>query len=279
MRPIGVVASNMGQALWTGIVSRERAKKVAERLMQPDMYSGWGIRTLSEEERRYNPVGYHLGTVWPHDNSIIAAGFRRYGLDEAARQVMKGIFEAATYFSHYRLPELFSGFSRQDYEVPVAYPVACHPQAWAAGSVPFMVETLLGLVPDAFEKRLRIVRPTLPDFVHDLELRDLRVGRRPRRPAFRADGGDARRRRRAEDRGRSRGAGAAGDAGDKERARSGGSERLERVSEASLWQPGARVNKPAAVGSWSACLKPRYRQPGARVNKSRYQATTAHRSR
>ncbi len=176
MRPIGVVASNMGQALWTGIVSEERAKKVAERLMQPDMYSGWGIRTLSEAARRYNPVGYHLGTVWPHDNSIIVAGFRRYGLDEAARGVMKGVCEAATYFSHYRLPELFSGFSRQDYEVPVAYPVACHPQAWAAGSVPFLVETLLGLVPDAFEKRLRVVRPTLPDFVHDLEVRDLRVG-------------------------------------------------------------------------------------------------------
>ncbi len=176
LRPIAVVASNMGQALWTGIVSRERAKKVAERLMQPDMYSGWGIRTLSEKERRYNPVGYHLGTVWPHDNSIIAAGFRRYGLDQAARQVMKGIFEAATYFDNYRLPELFSGFSRQDYEVPVQYPVACHPQAWAAGSVPYLVETLLGLVPDAFERRLRIVRPTLPDFVHDLELHDLRVG-------------------------------------------------------------------------------------------------------
>jgi len=89
---------------------------------------------------------------------------------------MKGIYEAATYFPNYRLPELFSGFSRQDYEVPVNYPVACHPQAWAAGSIPFMVETALGLVPDAFGKRLRIVRPILPDFVHHLELRGLRVG-------------------------------------------------------------------------------------------------------
>ena len=175
-RPVAVVASNSGQALWTGIVDREKAAKTAERLMQPDIYSGWGIRTLSEKERRYNPVGYHLGTVWPHDNSIIAAGFRRYGLDQAARQVMKGIFEAATYFPNYRLPELFSGFSRQDYEVPVHYPVACHPQAWAAGAIPFMLETALGLVPDAFNKRLRIVRPSLPDFVHHLELRGLRVG-------------------------------------------------------------------------------------------------------
>ena len=175
-RPVAVIASNPGQALWTGIADREKASKTAERLMQSDIYSGWGIRTLSEKERRYNPVGYHLGTVWPHDNSIIAAGFRRYGLDQAARQVMKGIFEAATYFPNYRLPELFSGFSRQDYEVPVRYPVACHPQAWAAGAVPFMVETALGLVPDAFSKRLRIVRPSLPDFVHHLELRGLRVG-------------------------------------------------------------------------------------------------------
>jgi glycogen debranching enzyme len=175
-RPVAVVASNPGQALWTGIVDRDKAAKTVERLMQPDIYSGWGIRTLSEKEKRYNPVGYHLGTVWPHDNSIIAAGFRRYGFDQAARQVMKGIFEAATYFPNYRLPELFSGFSREDYEVPVHYPVACHPQAWAAGAVPFMVETALGLVPDAFNKRLRIVRPSMPDFVHHLELRGLRVG-------------------------------------------------------------------------------------------------------
>lgn len=175
-RPVAVVASNPGQALWAGIVDRDKAAKTVERLMQPDAYSGWGIRTLSEKEKRYNPVGYHLGTVWPHDNSIIAAGFRRYGFDEAARQVMKGIFEAATYFPNYRLPELFAGFSRDDYEVPVHYPVACHPQAWAAGAVPFMVETALGLVPDAFRKRLRIVRPSLPDFVHDLVLRGLRVG-------------------------------------------------------------------------------------------------------
>ena len=175
-RPLPVVASNPGQALWTGIVDQEKAAKTADRLMQPDMFSGWGVRTLSEKEKRFNPVGYHLGTVWPHDNSIIAAGFRRYGFDKAARQVMKGIYEAATYFPNYRLPELFSGFSRQDYEVPVNYPVACHPQAWAAGSIPFMVETALGLVPDAFNKRLRIVRPILPDFVHHLELRGLRVG-------------------------------------------------------------------------------------------------------
>ena len=175
-KPIGVIASNPGQALWTNIADPEKAAKTIERLMQPDLFSGWGIRTLSEKEKRYNPVGYHVGTVWPHDNSIIAAGFRRYGFDKQAQRVMKGIYEAATYFPNYRLPELFAGFSREDYEVPVNYPVACHPQAWAAGAVPFMVETALGLAPDAFERRLRIVHPSMPDFVHHLELRGLRVG-------------------------------------------------------------------------------------------------------
>lgn len=175
-RPIGVIASNPGQALWAGIVDNDKAAKTVKRLMQPDVYSGWGIRTLSEKEKRFNPVGYHLGTVWPHDNSLIAAGFRRYGFDKEAQQVMKGIFEAATYFPDYRLPELFAGFSRQEYEVPVGYPVACHPQAWAAGLIPFMLQQMLGLVPDAFEKRLRVVRPSLPDFVHNLELRGLDVG-------------------------------------------------------------------------------------------------------
>jgi glycogen debranching enzyme len=175
-RPDAVVASNAGQVLWSGIADPEKARRTAERLMAPDMFSGWGIRTLSEKERRYNPVGYHVGTVWPHDNSMIAAGFRRYRLDHEARRVMVGIMEAATYFDNYRLPELFAGFSRDDYEVPVHYPVACHPQAWAAGSIPYMVETALGLVPEAFERRLRIVRPILPDFVRRVELHGLRVG-------------------------------------------------------------------------------------------------------
>jgi glycogen debranching enzyme len=148
-RPAAVVSSNAGQVLWSGIADAEKGRRTAERLLAADMFSGWGIRTLSEKERRYNPVGYHLGTVWPHDNSLIAAGFRRYGLDREARRVVAGIIEAATYFDNYRLPELFAGFSRDDYEVPVHYPVACHPQAWAAGSIPYMLESALGLVPEA----------------------------------------------------------------------------------------------------------------------------------
>jgi glycogen debranching enzyme len=162
--------------LWTGIVADHRAQRIAERLMADDMFSGWGVRTLSSRERRYNPIGYHLGTVWPHDNSLILAGFRAHGLDAAALKVFGGITQAAMHFHGYRLPEVFAGFQRRDFGVPVHYPVACHPQAWAAGAVPFILERLLGLEPEAFDNRLRVVRPVLPDDVTWLELMGLRVG-------------------------------------------------------------------------------------------------------
>src|SRR6185437_1684906 len=145
-------------------------------LIAEDMFSGWGIRTLSNKERRANPIGYHLGTVWPHDNSVIAAGFHRYGFDREALRVLDGILQAARYFEHYRLPEVFGGFSRKQFSVPVRYPIACHPQAWAAGSVPFLLASLLGLVPDAFNCRLRVIRPVLPDNVGELEFRRIKVG-------------------------------------------------------------------------------------------------------
>jgi glycogen debranching enzyme len=144
--------------------------------MGPDMFSGWGIRTLSTRERRHNPLGYHLGTIWPHDNDLIAAGFRRYGLDDAALRLCTAILDAAMHFDEFRLPEAFAGYQREAYGGPVRYPVACHPQAWAAGTPPHMLQTLLGLEPDALSRRLRIVRPILPDFIDRLELRQLRVG-------------------------------------------------------------------------------------------------------
>ncbi|MGE5262664.1 MAG: glycogen debranching N-terminal domain-containing protein [Acidobacteriota bacterium] len=174
--PAAVVASNPGHALWTGIVDEDKIDHTVKRLMRPDMFTGWGIRTLSELERRYSPIGYHLGTVWPHDNSIIAAGMRRYGHDEAFGNVFQGLLATAIDFRFYRLPELFAGFSKSDYDSPVRYPVACHPQAWAAGVFPFLFENLLGLVPEAFEKRLRIVRPILPDLMDHVEVRRLKVG-------------------------------------------------------------------------------------------------------
>lgn len=175
-RPCRVLSSNAGQALWTGIVDESKAGRVVERLMKPDMFSGWGIRTLSYKERRYNPMGYHLGTVWPHDNSLIAAGFRRYGFDAEAGRIFVGLLEAAMEFEDQQLPELFTGFAREEYGVPVRYPVACHPQAWAAGSIPYLVETSLGLVPDGFANRLRVVKPHLPEFINHLEIRHIRVG-------------------------------------------------------------------------------------------------------
>ncbi len=176
-KPCAVVSSNPGQALWTGIVDEDKAKQTVEKLMAEDMFGGWGIRTLARGAARYNPLGYHLGTVWPHDNSLIAAGLRRYGFDDAFQRVFQGILSTAMYYAEYRLPELFAGFAQDDYSIPVRYPVACHPQAWSAGAVPFLMERELGLEPDAFAQRLNIIRPLLPEYMHQLEVKQLRVGK------------------------------------------------------------------------------------------------------
>ena len=175
-QPLRVVSSNAGHALWCGIAEPARAARVADRLMAEDMFSGWGVRTLSEQCAAYNPIGYHLGTVWPHDNALVAAGLKRYGFADQARRIFEGIADAAAEFEHHRLPELWTGFSRARYAMPIRYPVACHPQAWAAGSLPFLVRHLLGVQPEAPEGRLRILRPTLPAPVGWLEVRGVRVG-------------------------------------------------------------------------------------------------------
>jgi glycogen debranching enzyme len=189
-RPTSVIASNPGQALWTGIVDADKALKVVGRLLADDLFSGWGVRTLSARERRFNPIGYHLGTVWPHDNAMIAAGLRRYGALDAREKVFTGITDAAAHFHSFRLPEVFAGFRREDFGVPVRYPVACHPQAWAAGAVPFLLESMLGLEPDGFECRLRVVRPVLPRRVEWLELHRLRVGEAQADLRFQRTGAD-----------------------------------------------------------------------------------------
>jgi glycogen debranching enzyme len=175
-RPVEVLSSNAGHALWAGIADEEKAKRTASSLMTGEMFNGWGVRTLSAGEVYYNPLGYHLGTVWPHDNSIIAAGFKRYGADAEAMRIFMGLLQATIYFDARRLPELFGGFHRDDYGVPVPYPVACQPQAWAAGTIPYLVTTLLGLEPEGHENRLRVVRPALPDFVNRVEIRRLGIG-------------------------------------------------------------------------------------------------------
>jgi glycogen debranching enzyme len=170
------IASNAGQALWGGIATNDKALAVARRLMEPDMFSGWGIRTLSVASPRFNPQGYHVGTVWPHDNSIIAMGFKRYGFEVELNRLVTGLFDAAKAFPYYRLPELFGGMARSAHHSPVPYPVACRPQAWAAGAFPLMTQAILGLCPDAPNGRLRIVRPIVPDWLRQVRVRGLRVG-------------------------------------------------------------------------------------------------------
>jgi glycogen debranching enzyme len=170
------ISSNAGQALWGGIASRARAGKVVKRLMEDDMFSGWGIRTLSATSKRYNPLGYHMGTVWPHDNSLIAMGFKRYGFEDELNEVATALFDAARAFPYYRLPELFGGDERSVHQAPVPYPVACRPQAWAAGSIPMMTQAILGLCPDAPARKLTIVRPHLPYWLESVRVNALRVG-------------------------------------------------------------------------------------------------------
>jgi glycogen debranching enzyme len=172
-----VVSSNAGQVLWGGLASASRARQVAARLTAEDTFSGWGIRTLASTARAYNPMSYHLGSVWPHDNALVLAGFRRYGHDGLALRVFEGLFQAATKFRSFRLPELFCGFPREaSAYAPVRYPVACSPQAWAAGALPHALWSLLGLSPDASARHLTISRPCLPTWLPDVSLHGLRVG-------------------------------------------------------------------------------------------------------
>jgi glycogen debranching enzyme len=170
-----VGTSNAGQVLWSGIASDEHASAVRDRLLQDDLYAGWGIRTLSARAKAFNPIGYHLGTVWPHDNGLIAEGFRHYGFDDATDRLATALVETSTDFPQQRLPECFAGYARDDFGIPVRYPVACHPQAWAAGAIPHVMTSFLGLMPAGFERRLLVQRPRLPGFMRHLELRGLAV--------------------------------------------------------------------------------------------------------
>jgi glycogen debranching enzyme len=175
-RRADAIASNAGHCLWSGIVAPDRARRVVDRLMAPDMFSGWGIRTYASGQPGYNPIGYHAGTVWPHDVSLIAAGFKRYGRHEEANRLVGRIFEAAQHFDDFRLPELFCGFDRDHSPVPVPYPVACSPQAWAAGSLFLFLETMLGLRPHADRRELELERPELPEWLQKVTISNLRVG-------------------------------------------------------------------------------------------------------
>lgn len=176
-RPIESVASNAGHCLASGIVPPERAARVVERLMAPDMWSGWGIRTLSSDHAAYNPFSYHTGTVWPHDNALISGGFRRYGHDAEAAKVARGLFEASERFQANRLPELFAGLPRDEGSFPVQYLGANVPQAWAAGSIFRLIAVLCGMhaTTDLTGSRL-YVDPALPDWLSEVTIRNLRAG-------------------------------------------------------------------------------------------------------
>jgi glycogen debranching enzyme len=175
-RPVATVSTNPAHCLWSGIVDQGRAAELVSRLMQNDVFSGWGLRTLANGSPRYNPIGYHVGSVWPHDNSIAAMGFKMYGFEDELNELATALFDATTSFPYFRLPELFGGESRSAHNAPVPYPVACRPQSWAAGAFPFITQAMLGIKAEAPERRLRIVNPRLPYWLNSVHVRGLRVG-------------------------------------------------------------------------------------------------------
>jgi glycogen debranching enzyme len=175
-QPCRVLSSNAGQCLLTGIASAPRAASVAAQLMQPASFSGWGIRTVPASERRYNPMSYHNGSVWPHDNALIAQGMARYGLKEPALRVLTGLFDATLFLDLHRLPELFCGFPRRPGEGPTLYPVACAPQAWSAAAVFLLLEAALGVRICAVERRISFTSPALPPFLSQVRISGLQIG-------------------------------------------------------------------------------------------------------
>ncbi len=168
-RKIDALTSNIGHLLWSGIAEEDKAKSCVEHLMSDALFSGWGVRTMAQGEGSYNPIGYHVGTVWPHDTSFIAWGLRRYGYRTEAARLSRGVLEAAEFF-HFRLPEAFGGYSRELTKYPVEYPTACSPQAWATGAPLLLLRALLGLESDG--KHL-IIDPALPESISRIELLDL----------------------------------------------------------------------------------------------------------
>jgi glycogen debranching enzyme len=171
-----VRTSSAGQCLFTGIVHPRRIGHLARTLIGPDSFSGWGIRTVSASEARYNPMAYHNGAVWPHDNALIAWGLARHGLGKLALQIWNGLLAAGLHFDLNRMPELFCGFSREPGEGPILYPVACAPQAWSAASVFLLLQACLGLEISAPKHQIHFHRPCLPASLKELRIHNLEVG-------------------------------------------------------------------------------------------------------
>jgi glycogen debranching enzyme len=174
-RQCRVRTSNAGHCLFTGIASRDRAERTAATLLSNDGFSGWGVRTVAATESRYNPMSYHNGSIWPHDNAMVAQGLARYGRKDMALKVLTGLYEAAMFSELNRLPELFCGFFRRSGKGPTAYPVACSPQAWAAAAAFMVLQACIGLQVDARKKQICFTRPVLPEVLSQLEIRNLRV--------------------------------------------------------------------------------------------------------
>jgi glycogen debranching enzyme len=175
-RPCRVRSSNAGHCLFTGIAHPERARRMAQTLLSHESFSEWGIRTLAASEVRYNPMSYHNGSVWPHDNALIGWGMARYGLKESVLGVMTGMFDASLFMDLHRLPELFCGFGRRPGEGPTRYPVACAPQAWSAATVFLLLQACLGLTVNVPEGHICFAYPLLPAFLREVQVRNLRVG-------------------------------------------------------------------------------------------------------
>ena len=174
--PCRVRTSNAGHALYAGIARRDRARQVASALLSPPYHSGWGVRTVAVGEPRYNPMSYHNGSIWPHDNALVGYGLGRYGFRRGAGAILEGLIGATTHMDDRRTPELFCGFRRRTGRGPTLYPAACSPQAWAAGAPFLLVESMLGVAFDHAARRIRLVRPTLPEIVGDLTVRNLALG-------------------------------------------------------------------------------------------------------
>jgi glycogen debranching enzyme len=175
-RPCAVVSSNAGQCLMSGIAAPSRAHRVAEALVAPELFTGWGVRTIRAGESRYNPMSYHNGSVWPHDTALIAAGLARYGFKDHVVQLVTGLFDASVYLDLFRLPELFCGFPRRAGEGPTRYPIACAPQAWASAAVYQLIQALLGLEIEGHRRRVVFRHPRLPESIDWLRLTNLVIG-------------------------------------------------------------------------------------------------------
>jgi glycogen debranching enzyme len=175
-RPCRVRTSNAGHCLWTGIAEYKHGVKLAKLLVGDEFFNGWGVRTVAATETRFNPMAYHNGSVWPHDNALIAAGMASYGFKEGALKILCGLFDASLFLELHRLPELLCGFSRRPGEGPTLYPVACSPQTWSSVALFLLLQACLGLRIEAPRARLSFSQPVLPPFLDHIEIQHLRVG-------------------------------------------------------------------------------------------------------